>query len=138
MRFMIIRRADRQTEAGAKPSEQLIADMAKYNEALIRAGVMLAGDGLQPTSKGALVSFRNGKPTVIDGPFAEAKELIAGYSIFEVASREEAIEWIKRWPVTDADGNAQIEIRQLYEIEDFGDSEGLDRLIRLREELAAR
>jgi hypothetical protein len=138
MRFMIIRRADRQTEAGAKPSEQLIADMAKYNEELVRAGVMLAGDGLQPTSKGALVSFRNGKPTVIDGPFAEAKELIAGYSIFEVASREEAIEWIRRWPVTDADGNAQIEIRQLYEIEDFGDSAGLDRLIRLREELATR
>lgn len=138
MRFMIIRRADRQTEAGAKPTEQLIADMAKYNEELVRAGVMLAGDGLQPTSKGALVSFHNGKPTVIDGPFAEAKELIAGYSIFEVASREEAIEWIKRWPVTDADGNAQIEIRQLYEIEDFGDSEGLDRLIRLREKLADR
>jgi hypothetical protein len=138
MRFMIIRRADRQTEAGAKPSEQLIADMAKYNEELVRAGVMLAGDGLQPTSKGALVSFRNGKPTVIDGPFAEAKELIAGYSIFAVASREEAIEWIRRWPVTDADGNAQIEIRQLYEIEDFGDSEGLDRLIRLRAELATR
>jgi hypothetical protein len=138
MRFMIIRRGDRSTEAGAKPSEQLIADMAKYNEELVRAGVMLSGDGLQPTSKGALVSFRNGKPTVIDGPFAEAKELVAGYSIFEVASREEAIEWIKRWPVSDADGNVQIEIRQLYEIEDFGASEGLDRLIRLREELTSR
>jgi hypothetical protein len=135
---MIIRRGDRSTEAGAKPSEQLIADMAKYNEELVRAGVMLSGDGLQPTSKGALVSFRNGKPTVIDGPFAEAKELVAGYSIFEVASREEAIEWIKRWPVSDADGNVQIEIRQLYEIEDFGASEGLDRLIRLREELTSR
>jgi hypothetical protein len=138
MRFMIIRRADRQTEAGAKPNEQLIADMAKYNEELVKAGVMLAGDGLQPTSKGALVSFRNGKPTVIDGPFAEAKELIAGYSIVQVASRAQAIEWVKRWPASDGDGNVQIEIRQLYEIEDFGTSESLDRLIRLREELAGK
>jgi hypothetical protein len=118
---MIIRRADRDTEAGVMPSEQLLSDMMKYNEQMVNAGVMLQGEGLQPTSKGALVKFHGGKPTVIDGPFAEAKELIAGFSMLRVNSREEAIEWVKRWPASDANGEVAIEIRQVYEAEDFGE-----------------
>lgn len=120
MRFMIIRKADKNTEAGAMPSEQLIADMLQYNEALVKAGVMLAGDGLQPTSKGARVKFSRGKPTVIDGPFSEAKELIAGFTMIQARSKEEAIEWVKRWPPIDGDGEVELEVRQVYEMEDFG------------------
>jgi hypothetical protein len=120
MRFMIIRRADAETEAGVLPTEELIAAMMKYNEELVKAGVMLQGEGLQPSSKGARVKFSNGKPTVIDGPFTEAKELIAGFSMFNVKSKEEAIEWVKRWPSIDAGGNVEIEIRQVFEAEDFG------------------
>jgi hypothetical protein len=120
MRFMIIRKADKDTEAGMLPTEQLLADMMKYNEEMIRAGVMLDGMGLQPSAKGARVKFSGGKPAVIDGPFAEAKELIAGFSLIQVKSREEAIEWVKRWPPIDAGGNVEIEIRQVYEAEDFG------------------
>lgn len=121
MRFMIIRKADADTEAGKLPSEQLIADMLSYNEELVKAGVMLAGEGLQPTSKGARVKFSGGKPTVIDGPFAEAKELIAGFTLIEVRSREEAIEWVKRWPRSDGDGEVELELRQVFEADDFGD-----------------
>lgn len=120
MRFMIIRKADKNTEAGMMPSEQLIADMLQYNEGLVKAGVMLAGDGLQPTSKGARVKFSGGKPTVIDGPFTEAKELIAGFTMIQARSKEEAIEWVKRWPPIDGDGEVELEVRQLYEAEDFG------------------
>jgi hypothetical protein len=118
---MIIRKADADTEAGKLPSEQLIADMLSYNEELVKAGVMLAGEGLQPTSKGARVKFSGGKPTVIDGPFAEAKELIAGFTLIEVRSREEAIEWVKRWPRSDGDGEVELELRQVFEADDFGD-----------------
>jgi hypothetical protein len=121
MRFMVIRRADTNTEAGAKPTQALVDAMMKYNRELIDAGIMQGGEGLQPTSRGALIRFSGGKPTVIDGPFTEAKELVAGYSIFEVGSREEAIEWLKRWPVEDADGEVQIELRQVYTAEDFGE-----------------
>ncbi len=121
MRFMIIRKADADTEAGKLPSEQLIADMLSYNEELVKAGVMLAGEGLQPTSKGARIKFSGGKPTVIDGPFAEAKELIAGFTLIEVRSREEAIEWVKRWPRSDGDGEVELELRQVFEADDFGD-----------------
>lgn len=128
MRFIIIRRADKQTEAGVMPSEQLLAAMGKYNEEMVKAGVMLEGMGLQPSSKGARVRLTNGKPTVIDGPFAEAKELIAGFSIIQAKSKEEAIEWVKRWPALDGDGNVEIEIRQVYEFEDFGPSEAVDRM----------
>jgi len=128
MRFMIIRKADAKTEAGVMPSEQLLADMGRYNEELVKAGVMLEGNGLQPSSKGARVRFTGGKPQVIDGPFAEAKELIAGFSIIQVASKEEAIELVKRWPALDGDGNVEIEIRQLFELEDFGPSEAVDRM----------
>jgi hypothetical protein len=120
MRFMIIRKADAETEAGVMPSQELLEAMMKYNEEMVNAGVMLSGDGLQPSSKGARVKFVNGKPTVIDGPFAETKELIAGYSVIQVKSKEEAIEWVKRWPKIDAGGNVELEIRPYFEAEDFG------------------
>ncbi len=120
MRFMIIRRADNDTEAGVLPDEQLLAAMMKYNEELVKAGIMLQGEGLQPSSKGARVKFSGGKPTVVDGPFAETKELIAGFSMFQVKSREEAIECVKRWPAIDGRGEFEIEVRQVFEAEDFG------------------
>ncbi len=120
MRFMIIRKADKETEAGALPSKELIDAMMKYNEEMVKAGVMLQGDGLRASSKGARVKFKGGKPTVIDGPFAEAKELIAGFSMIQVKSKEEAIEWVKRWPAIDGHGEVEIEIRQVFEAEDFG------------------
>jgi hypothetical protein len=119
MRFMIMIKADRDTEAGVLPSEELLAEMGKYNEELAKAGVLLAGEGLQPSSKGARVRFSGGKRTVIDGPFTEAKELIAGFWMIQVKSKEEAIEWVKRCPNPTA-GEAEIEIRQVFEAEDFG------------------
>ena len=119
MRFMIIRKADRDTEAGVMPSEQLLGDMMQYNEQMVNAGVMLAGEGLHPSAKGARVKFANGKPTVIDGPFAETKELIAGFSMIRVGSREEALEWLKRWPASDGGGNVELELRQVFELSDF-------------------
>jgi hypothetical protein len=121
MRFMIIRRADEETEAGALPTQELVDAMMRYNEQMMNAGVMTGGDGLQPTSKGALVKFQDGRPTVMDGPFAEAKELIAGYTLIQVNSREEALAWMKRWPVEDAHGHVTLELRQLYEADDFGE-----------------
>ncbi|MQA11702.1 MAG: YciI family protein [Pseudonocardiaceae bacterium] len=121
MRFMIIRRADEETEAGVLPSPELLAAMTKYNEELMNAGAFVDGDGLQPSSKGARVTFSGGKPTVIDGPFAEAKELIAGFTMIDVASKEEAIEWVKGWPAIDGNGEAEIEIRQVFEADDFGE-----------------
>ena len=123
---MIIRKADQDTEAATMPSEQLLQDMAEYNEQLMRAGMLLDGMGLQPSSKGARVKFTNGKPRVIDGPFTEAKELIAGFTLIEAKSKEEAIEWVKRWPQLDGHGNVEIEIRQVYEMEDFGSGEGVE------------
>jgi hypothetical protein len=119
MRFMIIVKATKESEAGVMPSEQLLADMGKYNEELARAGVMLAGEGLQPSSKGARVKFSGKKRTVVDGPFAETKELIAGFWLLEVRSKEEAIEWVKRAP-NPHEGESEIEIRQVFEAEDFG------------------
>jgi hypothetical protein len=138
MRFMMIRKADARTEAGEMPSEALLAAMAQYNEELVNAGIMRAGDGLQPSAKGARVRFSRGKPTVIDGPFTEAKELIAGFSIIEVASREEAIAWATRWPPIDGDGEVELEIRQLYELEDFGESDAVAAHARLRERTESR
>ena len=117
---MIIRRADKETEAGVRPSEELFAEMMKYNEELVKAGVMLQGEGLQPSSKGMRVKFSRGKPRVIDGPFTETKELIAGFTMIQAKSKEEAIEWVKRWPAIDADGEVELEIRQVLEPEDFG------------------
>ena len=121
MRFMIIRKADADTEARKMPSHELAAAMMAYNEEMARAGILLGGDGLRPTADGFRIKFADGKPTVIDGPFAEAKELVAGYTLIQVDSREEALEWVRRWPAEDADGQAYLEVRQLYEVEDFGD-----------------
>ena len=120
MRFMILRKGDKQTEAEVMPSRQLLEAMGAYMGEMTKAGVILAGDGLKPTAKGARVKFRRGKPTVIDGPFTESKEVIAGYCLIQVASLQKAIDWVKRWPALDADGEVEIEIRQLYEAEDFG------------------
>jgi hypothetical protein len=119
MRFMVIVKADKNSEAGAMPSEELLAAMGKYNEELVNAGVMLAGEGLHPSSKGARVRFSGSNRTVIDGPFTETKELIAGFWIFQVKSLEEAIEWVKRCP-NPLEGESEIEIRQVFEAEDFG------------------
>ena len=121
MRFMIIRKADKNTEAGTMPSTELIAAMMKYNEEMIQAGVMLAGEGLQPSAKGARIKFSAGKPTIFDGPFAETKELIAGFTMIQVQARQEAIDWVKRWPALDGDGAVELELRQVFEAEDFGD-----------------
>jgi hypothetical protein len=120
MRFMVIRKADPQTEAGVMPSAELIDAMQSYNEEMVRAGVMLAGDGLRPSRDGAKVKFHRGKPTITDGPFAESKELVAGYSIIQVSSKAEALEWLRKWPALDGDGEVELELRQLYEAEDFG------------------
>ncbi len=119
MRFMILVKADKDTEAGVLPSEQLLAEMGNYNAELVKAGVLLAGEGLQPSSKGARVKFSGAKRTVIDGPFAEVKELIAGFWLIDVKSKEEAIEWVKRAPNPTGE-ESEIEIRQVFEAEDFG------------------
>ena len=120
MRFMIIVKATKNSEAGVLPDEKLLAAMMKYNEELMKAGVMLAGEGLQPSSKGARVRFSGEKRTVIDGPFAETKELIAGFWMWQVRSKEEAIEWVKRCPNPMPGEDSEIEIRQVFEAEDFG------------------
>ncbi len=120
MRFMIIVKATKDSEAGVMPSEQLLTDMGKFNEELAKAGIMLAGDGLQPSSKGARVRFSGSKRTVVDGPFAETKELVAGFWIWQVKSKQEAIEWVKRCP-NPMPGDSDIEIRQLFEAEDFSE-----------------
>jgi len=119
MRFMIIVKASKDSEAGVMPSEKLLADMGKFNEELANAGVMLAGEGLQASSKGTRVKFSGSKRTVIDGPFAETKELIAGFWIWQVKSKQEAIEWVKRCPNPHKE-DSEIEIRQIFEAEDFG------------------
>ncbi|HET7737003.1 MAG TPA: YciI family protein [Tepidiformaceae bacterium] len=130
MRFMIIRKADAETEAELSPvaDEALLEAMGKYHEDLANAGALLDGAGLQPSSKGARVKFSGGRPSVIDGPFAEAKELIAGYTIIQARSKEEAIEWVRRWPPLDGNGEVEIEIRQLYEMDDFGTGEAVSRM----------
>jgi hypothetical protein len=119
MRFMIIVKADKNSEAGVMPPEKLLTDMGKFNEELAKAGVMLAGDGLQPSSKGTRVKFSGDKRIVTDGPFAETKELIAGFWLWQVKSKEEAIEWVKRCPPP-MEGESVIEIRQVFEADDFG------------------
>jgi hypothetical protein len=119
MRVMVIVKASKDSEAGVMPKQKLLADMGKFNEELVRAGVMLAGDGLQPTSKGKRVRFSGEKRTVIDGPFTETKELIAGYWLWQVRSMEEAVEWVKRCP-NPHEGECEIEVRQVFEAEDFG------------------
>ncbi len=119
MRFMILVKADKNSEAGVLPDEKLLTEMGNFNEELVKAGVMLAGEGLQPSSKGARVKFSGSTRTVTDGPFAETKELIAGFWLWQVKSKEEAIEWVKRCP-NPMKGESEIEIRQVFEAEDFG------------------
>src|SRR6059036_3422752 len=133
MRFMVIVKADKNSEAGVMPSKQLLIDMGKFNEELANANVMLAGEGLQPTSKGARVKFSGGKKTVIDGPFAETKELVAGFWVWQVRSMDEAVEWLKRAPF---DGGTEVEIRQVFEAADFG--EALNPELRAQEEKLRR
>jgi len=137
MRFMVIVKANKDSEAGVMPSEKMLADMGKFNEELVKAGVMLAGEGLHASSKGARVKFSGGKTTVIDGPFAETKELAAGYWIWQVKSKDEAIEWLKRAPFEDT----EVEIRQVFEAADFGDEftpELREQEDRLRAQVAAK
>ncbi len=128
MRFMIIVKATSDSEAGVMPEEKLIAAMATYHEELVKAGVLLDASGLQPSSKGWRIRYSGGKRTVIDGPFAETKELIAGYTLIQVKSREEALEWTRRFPNPVGEGAAaEIEVRQLFELEDFGPSDAVER-----------
>src|SRR4051794_40491793 len=137
MRFMIMVKANEDTEAGVMPTAEELRAMGEFNEQLVQAGIMLAGDGLHPSSRGARVYFKGDDRTVVDGPFAEAKELIAGFWIIEVKSLEEAIEWVKRVP-NPTGAESQIEIRQVFEAEDFGMSdELLEQNLRLREQAAA-
>jgi hypothetical protein len=120
MRFMVLVKADKKSEAGVLPDRKLLTDMGKYNEELVKAGVMLAGEGLQPSSKGARVKFSGDTRIVTDGPFAETKELIAGFWIIQAKSKEEAIEWVKRAPNPSPGTESEIEIRQVFEADDFG------------------
>lgn len=119
MRFMILVKATKDSEAGVMPSEQLLSEMGKFNEELAKAGILLAGEGLHPSSKGARVRFSGAKRTIIDGPFAETKELVAGFWLWQVKSKQEAIEWVKRCP-NPMPGESEIEVRQVFEAEDFG------------------
>jgi hypothetical protein len=140
MRFMVMIKGDKNTEGGALPDEKMLREMGAFNEELVKAGVMLAGEGLHPSSKGARVKFSGSKRTVIDGPFVETKELVAGFWIWKVKSLEEAIEWVKRCPnPTGAEG--EIEIRQVFEDSDFGEEftpELREQEKRLREEMASK
>ena len=136
MRFMMIVKGNKDSEAGKMPSKELLSAMGKYNEELQKAGVLLDLSGLQPTSEGARIRFSGGKRTVIDGPFTESKEVIAGYWIIQVKSREEAIEWAKRVPAPHGEGQeAEIEVRQFFELDDFGPSEAIDRARELGKKL---
>jgi hypothetical protein len=141
MRFMLLRKADKKTEAGVMPDDKLLAVMGNYMEEMVKAGVLLAGEGLQPSSKGARVKFSGGKPRVTDGPFTPANELLGGFCLIHVKSQEEAIEWVKRWPALDGDGEIEIEIRQVYEAADFGaefSPEMREREERMRAQVSAK
>src|SRR3954470_5795061 len=137
MRFLVMVKANEESEAGVMPDEKLLTEMGKFNEELVKAGIMLAGEGLQPSSKGSRVKFAPGKaPSVIDGPFVETKELVAGFWLWQVKSKAEAIEWLKRAPFT----NEEVEVRQIFEAEDFGEAftpERRERKERLREQFAS-
>jgi hypothetical protein len=135
MRFMVLVKANKASEAGILPDEQMLGAMGKYNEELVKAGVMLAGDGLQPSSKGARVIFEGEKRTVIDGPFTETKELVAGYWIWQCRTKEEAIEWLKRAPFAEGE---EVEIRQVYELSDFGESEAIEQHRKLQDQIARK
>jgi hypothetical protein len=140
MKFLILVKATKDSEAGVMPSEKLLTEMGKYNEELVKAGILLAGEGLHPSSKGARVRFSGTKRTVVDGPFPETKELVAGFWLWQVKSREEAIEWVKRCPNPMLE-DSEIEIRQVYEPEDFGAEftpELREQEERLRKQVAAK
>ena len=134
MRFMLIVKASNQSEAGVLPSEKELAEMGKFNEQMVKNGMMLAGEGLQASSKGARVTFKGGKPTVVDGPFAETKELVAGFWLIQAKSKEEAVEWARRAPFVDG----EIEVRQVFELEDFGQNEGVEIHRQIRDELSKK
>ena len=136
MRVMVIVKATKNSEAGVMPAEALLAAMGRYNEELVKAGVMLAGDGLHPSDKGKRVVFGEGRKTVVDGPFAETKELIAGFTLIETRDLDEALEWVRRWP----EPNVELELRRVYEIEDFGDAvpqDVVEQEARIRENTGA-
>jgi hypothetical protein len=141
MRFMILRMADKETEAGVMPTEAMLRAMGDYMEEMSKAGVLLAGEGLHPSSKAKKINFSAGKPTITDGPFTETKELIAGYAMIKVKSEQEALDWIKRWPAMDAGGNVQLELRRVFEDEEFGEEftpELREREQRMRAEAAGK
>jgi len=136
MRFLIMVKGNKDSEANKMPDEKLIADMTTFHEELARAGVLLDASGLQPTSKGIRIRYSKGKRTIIDGPFTESKELIAGYTLIQVKSREEGLEWAKRFPAPFGEGNdGEIEVRQLMGLEDFGPSVAMDRFRELKKDL---
>jgi hypothetical protein len=137
MRFMVMVKATKESEAGVMPSEELLGAMGKFNEELVKAGGMLDGNGLQPSSKGARIRFAGDKRTVIDGPFAETKELVAGYWIIQVKSKAEAIEWMKRCP-NPHNQESEIEIRQMFELDDFGASEAVEHHRKLEEQIGKK
>ena len=134
MRFMLIVKASKESEAGILPTEKELADMGRFNEEMVKQGVMLAGEGLQASSKGARVTFNNGKPNVVDGPFTEAKELVAGFWLIQARSKEEAVEWARRVPFEDG----EIEVRQVFELEDFGAGDAIKIHEKNRDELAQK
>ncbi len=141
MRFMVMVKATKDSEAGVMPTEKLLADMGKFNEELVKAGIMLAGEGLKPSSKGVRVKFNGAKRSVVDGPFTETKELVAGFWIWDVKSLEEAIEWVKRCPNPFDNGESEIEIRPVFEAEDFGAEltpELRDQEAKLRDQIARK
>jgi hypothetical protein len=134
MRFMLIVKASKESEAGVLPTGKELAEMGKFNEQMVKNGMMLAGEGLQASSKGARVTFKGGKPSVVDGPFAETKELVAGFWLIQAKSKEEAVEWARRAPFVDG----QIEVRQVVELEDFGQNEGVEIHKQIRDELSKK
>jgi hypothetical protein len=138
MKFMMIVKASKDSEAGKMPSEKLLSAMMQYNEELVKAGVLLDATGLQPSSKGARIKFSGGKKTVVDGPFAETKELIAGYWLIQVKSRQEAIDWAMRAPAPHEDVDCEIEVRPLFELEDFAPSESIDKARELEKNLTSK
>ena len=135
MRFMVLVKANKASEAGILPDEQMLGAMGKYNEELVKAVVMLGGDGLQPSSKGARVRFEGEKRTVTEGPFSETEDLVAGYWLWQCRSRDEAIEWLKRAPFTEGE---EVEIRQVYELSDFGESEAIEQHRKLQDQIARK
>ena len=138
MRFMMIVKANKDSEAGVMPTDEMIATMGKYNEELLQAGVLVDLSGLQPTSKGFRVKFSGGKRTIVDGPFTESKELIAGYWVINVKSRQEALEWAKKVPAPQEHGEGEIEVRQFFELEDFAPSPAIDEAREIAKKLAAK